>query len=124
MKIHTFHPTNIGYTPTGTANGSQIFLGKDIYSEFEGVGFGPNARPDTVERIVMNLTKIDEETPRKIAKINFDATGLAYIIDRGLYTPETPNFELKEILVCEDGETKNMMILASQTYPTGWKPGY
>lgn len=130
MKIHTFHPTNIGYTPTGyqfetQRYNSQIFLGKDLNSEFEGIGFGPEGRPNVVERVVINLTKTNpDESTVKVGQIDFDATGLAYILERSNFGPSIAKFEIKEIAVCEAGVVKNMLILGTSPYPTGWKPGY
>jgi len=130
--MRTLHPTQIGTIESGFSQtqASQIVLGRDVSipdtsTTPEGYGFGIAGRPDFIEKLVINLTynessdKTINQNLAKVAQLSFDATGLAYIINRSAHAPSNFNFVLKEVLVCENQQTRNMIILASETYETG-----
>lgn len=120
---YTFHPTNIGYTPTGYSAGSQIILGGNPSGSWEAIGLGQHGRPDYVERVLINLIQPSGvTTPTRRAAISMNIVDLQTIITGRPHAPVQFNFALKEVYVCEGGVTKAMAILASQTYPTGTAP--
>lgn len=121
--MNAFYPSNVGFTPTGSAYGSTITLGRTISGTFEGVGFGQGGRPDYANLVVINLAQRVNDGGGDIIEQHGTITlnvgdVLAQMATRPLF-PTNLNLTLKEVLVCEANVTKGMMIIGSQTYPTG-----
>ncbi len=119
--MNTFHPTQIGYTSTGFAGGSQFYIGRDLTSDWEAAGFGLRGRPDYVERVYINLTEVSGlAEPQRRGHMSIDVNSLSQVLAINPNAPSTGfHFGLREVSICEDGVEKNMMVLASQTYLTG-----
>jgi hypothetical protein len=111
---NTFYPTNIGYLPTGVAGVSQvssIYLGRNVASTYEGVGFGAGGRPDYAELVQINLTIADNPLFTK-ATITMDVNDLVNIVDG----PSVYEMTLQEITVCDNGTSRRAVVLMSQLY--------
>lgn len=127
--MSTFFPTNMGYTPTGGGyippNGkaqSTICFGRTITGRYEGAGFGQSTRPDPLQGFAINFTDPKDPTnliQRGSITLYVDDI-ISLIIKDGKNFPANLNLTLKEVLVCDAGVTKNMVIIGSQTYPTGF----
>lgn len=113
---NTFHPTQIGYTPSGQAQQSILVLGKNVSASWQSIGFGPNGQPDIVEKIYINLTKTADPTTT-IGTITLNVADLQSIIAGNSHaTSAALTFGLREVDVCDNGTAKKMIILASATY--------
>lgn len=117
----TFFPTQVGYTPTGSAYGSQIVLGRNLNTTWEAIGFGQQGRPDPLERVYMNLSQISGlSTAAQKAVVAFDVKSLLNILAARPLAPTTGfYFAFREYLVCDNGTTKAAVFLSSQPYATG-----
>jgi hypothetical protein len=116
----TFFPTQIGYTPTGSAYGSQVVIGRNLGSPWEAIGFGVQGRPDYVERVYINITQASGVTPARQATVALDVQSLLSIMAQRPLAPTTGfYFSFREYLVCDQGDTKAALFLSSQAYPTG-----
>ena len=127
--MRTYHPTQIGTIPTGFAQNqaSQVIVGRNVSiadnsPSPEAYGFGKAGRPDFIESFSINLTenssanKLTNGTLTQRAMIYMDVTDLVTIRASNTNAPTRFDFTLKEVSVCENGTTKKMVILASQTY--------
>lgn len=115
----TFHPTQIGYTPTGSAYGSQVVIGRNMSAgNWEAIGFGAAGRPDPVERVYFNLSQISGVNPAvQKATIAIDTKSLLNIITANPNAPTTGfYFSFRELQVCDGGVLKAMAFLSSQPY--------
>ena len=132
--MQTF-PTQIGYTPLGSSYQSTVVIGRNLDTPWEAIGFGTNGRPDILERLTINLTSpttsgtlLPRATPGRKGRIEIDVSQLVQIINSNPYAPATGfHFALREVSVCEinddgDAEERAMMVISSQTYPTGINP--
>lgn len=146
--MNTVLPTQIGYTPTGSASGAQLVIGRNTTANWEAIGFGNDGRPDANERLVINLTYIDKSfvEPKLIhaGTAYLDANSLFKIIQQSITKSnagvkesngnpikkiDSFEFSLKEVFVCEDTDgdgvadlERSMLVFASQTFPTGLVP--
>lgn len=115
-------PTQIGSTPPGSSLDSQVVIGKDTTVSFEAVGIGSQGRPDYVQNVIINLSKIENNTTVTIAKIQLNVGDLITLMDKNKNMPKNLSLALKEVAVCEiaDGSEeavdKRMIVLASDTY--------
>ena len=121
---NSFFPPQIGFVPKGTVatpQTSQLVLGNNGSNTWEAVGFGPNGRPDYLESFFINLAQ--GSSSNVIACFSLSATGIQAVVaaanNQSLAKTAALDFRLREVMVCDGGVTKNMMILASATYPTG-----
>lgn len=116
---NTLHPSQVSYTPTGSAYQSTVVIGRQIGATWEAIGFGAQGRPDYLERLVINLTTPSGGLSQK-GSITMDVGSIINVIAANPFAPASGfQISLREVLVCDAGTTKKMMILASQTYPTG-----
>lgn len=110
-------PTQIGYTPPNSQQGSTVVLGRDMGNgvQFEAIGIGATARPDVLEAIIINLTNASDN--KKIASIIFDVNDIIALMTANTNISTPLSFKLTEVAVCdsEQGEM-NMVILASTPY--------
>lgn len=118
---NTLHPTQIGYTPIGSAYQSTVTIGGNASpGTWEAIGFGQNGRPDYMERLVINLVSPSGVAPNQITRKGtcvLDVTQLIAIINGNSNAPSTGfAFALREVDVCENGTAKKMVVFASQTY--------
>jgi len=114
---NTFIPSQLGWTQTGSANGSQIVLGKDLTVGWEAAGFGKAGRPDILEKVVINLTNTVQNPDAKRGSISIDVADLMTVIEANPENaPSVFRFELRQMDVCDNGIAKKIMVLASQTY--------
>lgn len=120
---NTFYPTQIGYRPTGV-NGvvgtSSLYFGRIVSGEapYDGPGFGAGGRPDYLDTLVINLAT-SQSTDGQWGTITMNVEDIVNLYQSRAEFPANLNLTLKEVLVCEDGVAKGMVILGSQTYPTG-----
>lgn len=117
MSYRTFHPVQIGFTPSGHALGSQVVVGRDISSNFEGAGFGMQGRPDFLEKFTINLTKNTNGALSKIGTATFNVQDIETIRASNSNVSTNLTFSFKEVAVCDNGIERRMIILASQVYP-------
>jgi hypothetical protein len=119
---NTFFPTQIGYRPTGVApNVSTLYFGRIVSgaAPFDGPGFGSKGRPDYLQTAMINLVQNTAGVLTQVGTITLNVGDLLAVqATRGQF-PTNLNLTLKEVLVCDAGSTKGMMIVGSQTYPTG-----
>jgi hypothetical protein len=127
---NTFHPTQIGFTPSGDKQTSQVVIGKDTRTNWEAIGFGPVGRPDVLEKLVINFTQVSGTAPAGMTpnpsfrgKITIDVNEIVEIIKANPpLTVSGVDLRLREILVCvaendgDAGTEQKMLILASQPY--------
>lgn len=121
--MSSFFPPQIGFGPTGiagTRNTSTLYLGQNASVSWEAVGFGSDGRPDYLETLYINLSKVVANIPVKVATISFNVSGIQAIIAANSHAA-TPalDFQIREVDVCHAGIAKKMMILASLPYATG-----
>lgn len=122
---NTFHPTQIGSIPSGTNRDSRLIIGRNPNISWEAPGFGPGGRPDSLQQFQIFLTansgdQMGYQTTPLAATVLIDARQMFNVISTNPYAPQTGFFfAMREVSVCEAGVEKKMMILASQTYPTG-----
>jgi hypothetical protein len=133
-----YYPTQIGYLPTGIgtgANVSTLVLGRYTSGNgntYEGVGFGLGGRPDYAQVVQINITdRATNGTLTQNAWININVADIIAMrtqLPVNPYFPSQVNMTLKEVSVCEvldsgpnigDTVERKMIILSSQTYPTG-----
>jgi hypothetical protein len=118
---NTILNTQVGYTTSGS-NGagpqSQVIVGRDLSASWEAVGFGPFGRPDFTENVKFNLTLISGEggNPAKAATISFAAADIMTIIDNSQTLFAPISLTLTEVIICNNGQSGRMMVLASQPY--------
>lgn len=116
--------TQIGYTPSGSALGSTVVIGRDITSAWEAIGFGSQGRPDVLEKLNINLTSLSGTITRK-GVVSIDVASLVAVINANPNAPATGfQFGFREVAVCEldangDSVEKLMMVISSQTYASG-----
>lgn len=117
---NTILPSQLGFTPTGSSQGSQFFIGRNVNVDWEGVGVGSDGRPDPLDRMYIYFTSGVGDIPIQWGHIDLDVSQFLETIAANPNAPTT-GFQLamRQVLVCDAGVTKNMMIIASQTYPTG-----
>jgi len=116
--MNTFYSTQLGYTPSGSAYGSQIILGRNLDTTWEAIGFGQAGRPDVLERVVINLTRVSGvATPTKLGQISFNVTDIQTLI-AGSTTAASGalNMQLREIDVCNDSTAMKMLGIFSSPY--------
>lgn len=119
----TFHPTNIGYTTTGNKNGPQestVTFGRTITGTYEGAGFGQLTRPDHLQGLTINF--VDASITTELVQrgsVTLFVNDIISLIGQRAQFPTNLNLTLKEVLVCDAGQTKGMVVIGSQTYPTG-----
>jgi hypothetical protein len=127
--MRTFHPTQVGTIPSGFSQNqaSQVVIGRNVSIADntptpEAYGFGKSGRPDFIESFTIHLTENSSADKRintnltSRAVIYMDVTDLATVRSSNENAPTRFDFTLKEVSVCENGQTKKMIILASQTY--------
>lgn len=119
-------PTQLGYTPTGSAYQSTVVIGRNVNATWEAVGFGAEGRPDYLERLTINLTSPSGASLVRKGVVNIDVGALVQAINANPFAPSTGfQFAFREVSVCEvpDGSSsaveRRMMVIASQTYATG-----
>ncbi len=132
---NTSNPTQIGYTPlgfngiTGEGGGSQVVIGRDTNVEWEAIGYGSGARPDILQRMIVNLSyqrainePVSDTNPLESdTKISLDVSDiiLAYSGNAANF-PNRLLLTFKEASVCEivsgNAVEKRMIIIGSQTY--------
>jgi len=113
----TFFPTQIGYTPTGSAYGSQVVIGRNMNTTWDAVGFGQGGRPDYVERIYLNITQASGVAPVQKAQIALDVKSLLNIIAANPNAPTTGfYFAFRELQVCNGSTVQAMTFMSSQPY--------
>ncbi len=128
---NTSNPTQVGYTPLGYIDGSQVIIGRDSSVAWEAVGYGSGARPDFLQKFKINLSyqqditqPLSDSNPLETNTfISLDITDLleAYNANPDNF-PTQLNLTFKEASVCEipEGETeareRRMIIIGSQTY--------
>lgn len=120
---NTFYPSQIGFIPTGNGTDvqvSSVVLGRTITGTYEAIGFGSKGRPDYLEDVIINLTqRAGDGTLTQKGSIVMNVQDLISAATTRSQFPTNLNLTLKEVLVCENSVTKGMIILGSQTYPTG-----
>ena len=130
-------PTQLGYTPVGSSLGSQITLGRDTSFgdvTFEAIGVGAKGRPDSLEKVVINISKLKNadgvnSTYDTVCDISLNIADILALAaansnfpkDQSDNTLPTLSLRLTEVSTCEtddsgNGVEKRMVILASQTY--------
>lgn len=118
--MNTFHPTNIGFVPTGAAGVAQtssVYIGRDISSTYDAIGFGANGRPDYVQLVKIPLTqRAADGTLTKQGTITLDVSALVTARSSNPNIPSSLELVLREVAVCDNGTNKRMMIVASATY--------
>ena len=114
----TFSPTQIGYTPTGSAYGSQVIIGRNMLgTNWEAIGYGQAGRPDYVERVYVNLTLASGVAPAQKATLSFNVSDIQTIIQGSANANAAAlTFQLREFDVCDSSTAKKVMILASVPY--------
>ncbi len=130
---NTFYPTQIGSIPTGTTQDSRLIFGRNPNVPWEAPGFGQYGRPDLLQQFEIFLAPVSGAQTAQLsnglaATVLIDATSIYNVI---VSNPTAPTsgffFSMREVSVCETtgaGSSagtveRKMMILASQTYPTG-----
>lgn len=117
---NSFFPTQIGFIPTGTngtANTSTLYLGSNATTTWEAIGFGQNGRPDYLQTLYLNLTKLVAGVPTLVATISIDVADVQAIIagDSNATAPAL-QIKMREVAVCDAGIAKKMIVLGSSTY--------
>lgn len=111
-------PTQLGYTPPGSTNGSQLVLGKDVtIVDFEAVGLGEGGRPDILNTLIINITNAGQ----KVISISIDGRDMTVLIARNANLPKNAVMTIKEAAICEQDDAgntteKRILILASDSY--------
>lgn len=118
MSTPIYYPTNVGYTPTGSAYGSQLYLGRNLATTWEAIGFGQVGRPDILERVYINLTQVSGvATPTRVAQLSFNVADVQTIITANPNAAAAAlTFQLREVDVCESSVAKKMLVLCSAPY--------
>lgn len=122
---NSFLPTQIGYVPTGVYGGipkiSTVYLGRNVSGAAggDGVGLGQGGRPDFLQTVVINLSTSSEYPVGQWGTITLNVDDITALYDTRESFPLDLNLTMKEVLVCENGQTKAMVIIGSQTYATG-----
>lgn len=116
----SFFPSQIGFIPTGSAGvvkTSSLYLGRDPSLAWEAVGFGLQGRPDYLQTLVINLTKLQAGVPTIVGTLTLNVQDLQDIITANANaTTPALNMKLRQVSVCDAGVAKKMMIIASSTY--------
>ena len=121
----TFYPTQIGTIVSGSNRDGRLIFGRDPNATWEAAAFGPGGRPGGLQQFQINLmsnscAQLAYSTTPLVATILMDASSMYNVLMTNPYAPQTGfYFSMRELSVCEDGVEKKMMMLASQTYPTG-----
>ncbi len=121
--FNTVTPTQIGFIPTG-ANGtvktSSLYLGKNVDVTWEAVGLGAQGRPDYLQVVNLNLTKVvgtSNPILTRLGTISFDVSDLQTIIaGNSNATAAALTFKLREVDVCDSTTARKMMVLSSLPY--------
>lgn len=116
---NTFLPTQIGSTSLSYPSGSQVVIGRNIDVTFDAAGFGTGGRPDVVQNVILNLTETVDTFQVRLGTVSFNIADFLTILNTNPNTPDQFDMRLRQVLVCDNGVTKNAIILMSQTYPTG-----
>lgn len=116
----TLHPTQIGYVAPSSTNTSALYFGRIISPEGtnDGVGFGPNARPDYLQKAIITLMKKTGTTYTQVGTISLNASDIVTAQIFNSNVPANIELTLREVRVCDNGTEKSMMILASAPYAT------
>lgn len=118
--MNSIYASQIGFTQTGSAYGSTLTIGRTVSGTFEGIGFGQQGRPDYAGVVAINLTQaVGDGTLNQMGTITLNVGDILAQMALRSQFPGNLNLVLKEVLVCESNVTKAMMIIGSQTYPTG-----
>lgn len=121
MNPLAFFSPQVGFIPTGVngvANVSTYFIGKRVSGAYEGIGLGPGGRPAPVEVVQINLAEPQGDgtyLQRGTITLNVSDVVTATFANPANF-PTNLNLILKEVAVCENGTSKRMMIIGSQTY--------
>jgi hypothetical protein len=117
---NSFFPPQIGFIPTTGSTGintSTLYLGRNVDTTWEAVGFGQAGRPDYLETLYLNLTKLNAGVPDRIATLAFNVADVQTIITSHSNAGAAAlTFQIREVDVCSAGVAKKMMILASAPY--------
>ncbi len=114
----SFFAPQIGFVPSGVAQDGRVIIGKDYSVTWEAIGFGPGGRPDGLNQLQINLTRVSGvAAPVKFASVNLDVSTL---IAAQIANPNIPStgitFSFREVAVCDAGTNKRMLVIASSTY--------
>lgn len=114
----SFFSPQVGFVPSGVAQDGRTIIGRDYSVTWEAVGFGPGGRPDGMMQLQINFTRVSGvAAPVKFATVNLDVSTLVAAQVANPNVPSTGlNFAFREVAVCENGSSKRMMVIASQTY--------
>ena len=117
----TLIPTQFGYTPTGvgsTAKTSTLYLGRVVSGGgTDGPGFGAGGRPDYLQKVWVSLTKRENDgSLTQLGSVIIQTSDLVATAAGNPNFPRYLNLTLKEVLVCDNGTTKGMVILGSSPY--------
>lgn len=129
---NSFYPPQIGFIPSGNNQDSRVIIGRNPNVGWDAIGFGQYGRPDTLQQFELFITassgdQLGYQTTPLAATVLIDARSMFSVISTNPLAPQTGFFfSMREVSVCElDNSTppvsteRKMMILASQTYPTG-----
>ena len=112
-------PTQLGYTSPDSSLRSQLYLGKNVSVDFEAVGAGAGGRPDALAAVKIHLS----QDGTALGAIYLDVSDIIALKDANENIPSELFLRLRQVSVCEineatgEGEEKNMVVLASATYP-------
>jgi len=129
MSKSVFTP-QMGFIPSGANQDSRVIVGQNPNVTWEAIGFGQRGRPDTLQQFEIFLTAISGDQTSVLtsgplmATILMDCSSMYNTIANNPTAPTTGFFfSMREVSVCENvagnSVERKMMILASQTYPTG-----
>ena len=97
-------PTQLGYTPPESTNGSQLVLGKDVtVVDFEAIGLGKGGRPDILNTLIINITYQDA----KIMSLTIAGTDVVTLMGKNSNIPKTVAMKIKEAAICEQDDSGN-----------------
>lgn len=113
--MNSFYSPQIGFTQSGNGNQSKIVLGRSVGATWEAVGFGAQGRPDVLEVLQINLATPSGTLSQK-GRIDIDVSHLVSIIDGNVNAPNPMVFQMREFDVCDNGQPKKVVILASANY--------
>ncbi len=126
---NTVFPTNIGSIRSGANQDGTFVIGRNPNIPWEAAGLGVYGRPDGVQQVQMFLTsnsgaQLAFSTTPLVASVVIDATSMYNVLMTNPLAPQTGFFfAMREVSVCEvvgsSSIERKMMVLSSQTYPTG-----
>jgi len=128
---NTFFPRQVGFIPSGSNQDSSVIIGRNPTPAvtWEAIGFGSDGRPDTLQDFKIYLTartapQLAAQAGPLSATITINAGSMYDVLKLNPYAPKTGfYFSMREVSVCEligsVSTERKMMVLASQTYPTG-----